>query len=105
MAKFRSFKGRKRQPLNGSFNFMAGTRVWRVDDLILQMITLTVLTFTSEQEVFSWLPCAVSSAEVRPLLNSLCHHSIWRLEKQFSLYTGFISLSRPHLSLDEHNIE
>ncbi len=30
MAKFRSFKVGKRRPLNGSFNFKAGTHVWRI---------------------------------------------------------------------------
>ncbi len=30
MDKFRSFKVWKRRPLNGSFNFMAGTHVWRI---------------------------------------------------------------------------
>ncbi len=30
MAKFRSFKVEKRQPLGRSFNFMTGTHVWRI---------------------------------------------------------------------------
>ncbi len=30
MAKFRSFKVGKQRPLNGSFNFIAGTHVWRI---------------------------------------------------------------------------
>ncbi len=50
-----------------------------------RMITLTVFTFNSEQEIFGRLLCGVSSAEMCPLWNSLCHHLIWRLEWQFSL--------------------